>query len=290
MSAVTAGLILGQALAMPPPAAAAAKAHLQHRAGPPCERSVQRREERPQACAWLVPGLVRVAQPLQRTDADGSVKGACAQGQALAHVTQQQVALNLCMCVQLCAVECKQRSSRLRAVERQAQEQPASALGRDCCSPDCTAAGWATGSFCAPRITQRFHDPDMQRCRRRRGCCCRCCRETPHTSRSRATSSMAADMSTPTQEWPSSVRASPLSPLPQPMSSRSRGMPSCGSASSSSARCGQEARQRSSSARRVEARQHMSSMTQRDGTSCTNLSDHAPAESDGAAAAQVSRT
>jgi hypothetical protein len=49
---------------------------------------------------------------------------------------------------------------------------------------------------------------------------------------------MAAEMSSPSQTWPSLVSASPLRPLPQPMSSSSRGAPSSGggSASSSSAR------------------------------------------------------
>jgi hypothetical protein len=56
------------------------------------------------------------------------------------------------------------------------------------------------------------------------------------TSRSTATSSIEGLMSQPTHTWPASVSASPLSPLPQPTSSSSRGGPLGGSASSSSAR------------------------------------------------------
>jgi hypothetical protein len=56
------------------------------------------------------------------------------------------------------------------------------------------------------------------------------------TSRSTATSSIASEMSSPTHACPASDSASPLRPLPQPMSSSNRGGPPGGSARSSKAR------------------------------------------------------
>jgi hypothetical protein len=42
-----------------------------------------------------VAAAVCVAQPLHRADADGTIKAALAQRDALAHVTQQHITLNL---------------------------------------------------------------------------------------------------------------------------------------------------------------------------------------------------
>ena len=63
----------------------------------PHQTCVERGKEREKPLVRLVVSFVRVAQPLEGADADGPVEGAGAEGEAVAEVRLQEVAVNLAL-------------------------------------------------------------------------------------------------------------------------------------------------------------------------------------------------